>query len=186
MGFQMKWRPRGRAVSLSAALGIAGAVLLAGTLPVGWPAAAAGVTISDKCAKLTGNFGVTVVMLSGCTSNVKRSDPAETGQAETKGAGRLSPPSEFGTGTITWTAPFDGGETVALENYTVNLANPDETETKTCPAGTTEWTFSATVAAGSDDATGTVSFEFCKTTSGDVSLEPGTKATTTEPGPPNS
>jgi hypothetical protein len=137
--------------------GLAGASALV-TLPLGSASAA---LPSIKCGKLTGTISTTVT-LSKCSGN-------------TGGASKAMPAASLASGgTINW---VNGkSTTVTLK---VSTTEHDTTETLTCPAGTTEYEAKGKVTAdttGSAPVGGVAKAEVCADSTGNLSLEPGSKA----------
>jgi predicted RecA/RadA family phage recombinase len=135
-------------------------------LPLGFTVAASvpasAATLSIRCTHLSGSISGSTAKLSGCSGN--------TGKSGTV------PIASFasGTGTITWA----NGKTTSVSG-TVTSPSKDETETKSCAAGSTEYLLKGKVTAdttGSATVGGTVHAEACLSSTGTLSLEPGTKA----------
>jgi hypothetical protein len=169
-------------LSLGTVLAASGAV--AGLMLSG-PAGAA--TTSDSCTSLTGT--ASSQKLAGCKSDVSSTDPAEHGTTETSGTGTVAPGPASGQSTITWSGTFEGGSHVIFGNMKVTAVGgpgqpADETETKKCPTGTQEFVSTSSVVGGTsgdNDIGAIVKSEVCfNSSTGTVSLEPGTKISITE------
>lgn len=136
--------------------GLAGAAAL--VAPIG---SASATLPSIKCGKLTGTISTTVT-LSKCSGN-------------TGGASKPMPAASLASGgTISW---VNGkSTTVTLK---VSTTEHDTTETLGCPTGTTEYEAKGKVTAdttGSAPVGGVAKAEVCATSTGSLSLEPGSKA----------
>ena len=167
-----------------------GAVLAASGTAVGLvlsagPAGAA--TTSDSCTSLTGT--AQSQKLAGCKSDVSLTDPAEHGTTETSGTGTVTSGPASGQSTITWSGTFEGGSHVIIGNTKVTAVGgpgqpADETESLKCPTGTQEFVSTSSVVGGTsgdNDIGAIVKSEVCfKSSTGTLSLEPGTKISITE------
>jgi hypothetical protein len=165
-------------LSLGAGFVVAASGAAAGLMLSGSPAGAAGPVLSDSCKVFTVSGTVKV---SGCSSNKEAGERV----TETNGSGTGTlMPRPFGF-TINYKPPYEGGTAAAPASTTALIslapANPDERETKKCPAGTTESNLTGSIGrdttdpSGPDsDVNGSVSAEICQSSTGGWALEPGT------------
>ena len=143
---------------------------------------------SDRCKTISGTAGLGPLAFSNCKSD----GPADSPKVNEKGAGTWVPASSTG-GTLTWTAPYEGGTAAApahtdlsgLVNTPVSGAGDEkESAAKSCPMGSQEFEESGTIGpTDTSDGPGlpgdvgaAFTMEWCDSPSGSVTLEPGTSA----------